>query len=101
VVSPPASPAPGRTWPFTGRDAELRAVEEALDRDGAVSTARRVAVVAGGRLAEELLARHTAVRQGDRDQHPRLARATCRACTRLGLRDRTALVAAVVPARRG
>ncbi|HSK62160.1 MAG TPA: AAA family ATPase [Actinomycetospora sp.] len=55
-MSPPASPAPGRTWPFAGRDAELRAVATALERDGAVVVAG-VAGVGKSRLARELVDR--------------------------------------------
>lgn len=52
----PARPAPGRAWPFTGRDAELRAVASLLDRDGVVVVAG-AAGVGKSRLARELVAR--------------------------------------------
>ncbi|MEJ2890353.1 helix-turn-helix transcriptional regulator [Actinomycetospora aeridis] len=52
----PPSTAPGRSWPFTGRDAELRAVASALERDGAVVVAG-VAGVGKSRLARELVGR--------------------------------------------
>jgi DNA-binding NarL/FixJ family response regulator len=56
VVSRPAGPARDRSWPFTGRDAELRAVATALERDGAVVVAG-AAGVGKSRLARELVAR--------------------------------------------
>ena len=52
----PARPAPVRSWPFTGRDAELRAVASLLDRDGLVVVAG-AAGVGKSRLARELVAR--------------------------------------------
>ncbi|MDD7921431.1 helix-turn-helix transcriptional regulator [Actinomycetospora callitridis] len=52
----PARPAPGRAWPFTGRDAELRAVASLLERDGVVVVAG-AAGVGKSRLARELVAR--------------------------------------------
>ena len=52
----PARPAPAESWPFTGRDAELRAVASLLDRDGVVVVAG-AAGVGKSRLARELVAR--------------------------------------------
>lgn len=52
----PAGPAPGRAWPFTGRDGEMRAVMSALERDGVVVVAG-AAGVGKSRLARELVAR--------------------------------------------
>ncbi|MHC1563594.1 helix-turn-helix transcriptional regulator [Actinomycetospora sp. C-140] len=51
-----ARPTPHGTWPFTGREAELRAVSDGLARDGAVVVAGP-AGVGKSRLARELVGR--------------------------------------------